>query len=308
MNAVATPTRPKAKKKATPSIARQQDNSKILAPTDHGVEPNFMQGKALAALMIREALSYDDGGLADLNASYRDAGELQSNFTEAFLQLLLKEPHLLPGFSAALSSMLAQGLENHPDIPESAATISYEACTKHRAIAEYEKWASHTEPALDEQIAYFGLQDLEGGDTRYMAEPVAEQSTSPVMAPSDSSIQLMDKAVQHAEPKIAQAVHLLGLCAENGDGSAVWGLLRLAETIKPQLDAGFRSYVLGTPVTNVLTDLSCSILELIALICAVNAELDDLTLHAVESILGMAKAIVDDASEKVMEAQREVAK
>ena len=308
MNAVATPTRPKAKKIATPAAAVQQNRVKVQAPTDFGSEQNFMQGKALAALMVREALSRDDGCHADLNASYRDPSELQDNFAHAFLQVLLTEPHLLPGFSAALSSMLAAGLENAPGLPESTATISYEACTKHRAIAEYEKWASHTEPALDEQIAYFGLQDLEGGDTRYMAEPVAEQSTSPVMVLSDSSIQLMDKAVQHAEPKIAQAVHLLGLCAENGDGSAVWGLLRLAETIKPQLDAGFRSYVLGTPVTNVLTDLSCSILELIALICAVNAELDDLTLHAVESILGMAKAIVDDASEKVMEAQREVAK
>ena len=63
MNAVATPTRPKAKKKATPSIARQQDNSKILAPTDHGVEPNFMQGKAIPGIgevpvQIFQALPY----------------------------------------------------------------------------------------------------------------------------------------------------------------------------------------------------------------------------------------------------------
>ena len=279
MNAVATPTRTRAKKVATPAAAVQQDRVKVHAPTDFGSEQNFMQGKALAALMIREAFSRDDGCIADLNASYREPGDLQDNFTHAFLQVVLQEPHLLPGFSAALSSMLAQGLENDPGIPESAATISYEACTTHRTTAEYEKWKSHTEPTLSEQIAYFGLQDLEG-------EVLALQ-TSVVDTANVADVQ--ETFAELAMYRTTEAIAVLSAVAQANGGHALFGLITILNKAHDVLARN-----LTAPDREGCLEASLYLAQCIALLQPYVDQGEDMLLDAALTILLRAEETLDN--------------
>lgn len=148
--------------KASAAVIALADDAKAMEawilPGNHG-EAAFMEGKAVAALMVREATRRKPNEAADLNASYRDDDQPQDNFTAPFLQLLLKEQHLLPGFTAALSSMLAEA-DFSGSIADGAAEISYSACTTFRTASEYEDFNAYTAPSLDEQMAYYALEDL----------------------------------------------------------------------------------------------------------------------------------------------------
>ena len=291
MNAVATPTRTRAKKVATPAAAVQQDRVKVQAPTDFGIEPNFMQGKALAALMIREALSRDDGCRADLNASYREPGELQDNFAHAFLQVLLKEPHLLSGFSAALSSMLAEGLENMPGIPESAATISYEACTSYRGAAEYEKWDAFTEPTLSEQIAYFGLQDLESEAPAPQTGTVGIVHAAGMQTAPEESAQTprQETFAETAWYRAGEAEAVLLAIAENDGGdAALWGVITVVgeatKALAQNVDVPTRSKCLES---SLLLDQAIALIEFVADRDA------DLAVDAGMTLLVLARSVLD---------------
>ncbi|MGE8319070.1 MAG: hypothetical protein ACN6O3_10015 [Comamonas sp.] len=153
MSAITTPARPKAMKPAAQAAAKPATNTP-------SAEAAFMKGKALAALMIREGSHRTGAGAANINASYRDPGTEQDNFTAPFLHHLKHDPHLLPGFSAALSSMLAEGMDTSGQVIESAAEINYSACTICRNEKDYEAFDSYSEPPLDEQLAAFALKEL----------------------------------------------------------------------------------------------------------------------------------------------------
>ncbi|MGB3069784.1 MAG: hypothetical protein WBC18_14615 [Ottowia sp.] len=189
---------------AKPPKARAQSKAKAPSTVDAvpSAEWSFMEGKALAALMVRESGFRRGGDRADLNASYREPGEAQDNFTRPFLELVMKEPQLLAGFSAALSSMFAEGfdpgLANLAHQADCTAKINYSACTTYRNEEEYEDFNSHSEPPLDEQLAKFALQDL--------ATPSAGESAVAAPAPAPAT-----KSLITAETPITEA----GVAAEN---------------------------------------------------------------------------------------------
>ncbi|MFT3815469.1 MAG: hypothetical protein QM740_19175 [Acidovorax sp.] len=286
MNAVVTPTRPNAQAKPAKKPAQQKQQ-----PQRTDDEAAFMEGKALAALMAQEGKLREPCAGADLNASYREQGQGQDNFTLPFLQLLQREPHLLPGFSAAMSSMLAQA-DFSGGIVESTADISYSACTVCRALAEYEEFNAYTELPLDQQIAYFGLEDFitvpptgESRETRPATEKAADLPHA----------KWAIDTLATAETKIDQAEEVLYSHAQYANSSAMWGLLRLVRTLKSDLAACNQAPDIGDPLTGPLQDLQGDIDSVLGVIAIVNEELDDIILHAVMSLLKLAENILEKA-------------
>ncbi len=123
--------------------------------------------------------------------------------------------------------------------------------------------------------------------------------------PAQSSFhQLSVETIGRAEAKVSQAVHLLELFAEDAGSSVAWGLARLIATLPTEIKALLGRSDMGTPSTGALTDLSCGLLEVVEVIRAINEDTDDLTLHAVVSLLDLAKVIVDDVCEEGVQQRR----
>lgn len=83
----------------------------------------FMAGKALCADLVVAADAHGGSDEAGLEASYRGKGVPQSVFTMEFLQKIVEQPELLPGFAAALASKLA-----YDESADELRAPSYEEC------------------------------------------------------------------------------------------------------------------------------------------------------------------------------------
>lgn len=295
MNAVLEKPRaanaPKAKAPAKSSPAAEEAN----APSE---EWSFMEGKALAALMIREINSRPSDD-ADLNASYRDAGQPQNNFTAPFIELLIKEPRLASGFSAALSSMLAEAMDRDGLVPGAAAKISYAGCTIHIPDEHYENSNVYTEPPLDEQLAKYALEDYVSQAAKE-APKYADEVVDSVTTSSPEFHKLSKDAIEHAGMKVQQAVHLLEIVEDDFCTAVVYGLTRIAKTLPQEVTELMGRSDMGDYLTGALSDLSNSLLEVTEILITVNNGIDDIALHAVVSLLQFAKAIVDDATDEGM--------
>lgn len=81
---------------------------KATAAQPMSAEAAFMAGKALAADMIGKALDLDGTDGAELQASFRGRGVAQDVFTTPFIEAVIADRALLPGFCAALASALLQ--------------------------------------------------------------------------------------------------------------------------------------------------------------------------------------------------------
>lgn len=296
MNAVLEKPRaskaPKAKAPAKSSPAAEEAN----APSE---EWSFMEGKALAALMVRETGRRPAAKDADLDASYRDPGQKQDNFTAPFLDLLLKEPRLVGGFSAALSSMLAEGMITEGCMPESTAKISYKGCTTHTPAEQYESTNVYTEAPLDEQLAKFALEDY-GSHAVEEVPKQAGQVVDSVTTSSPEFHKISRDAIEHAGMKVQQAVHLLEIVEDDFCTAVVYGLTRIAKTLPQEVTELMGRSDMGDYLTGALSDLSNSLLEVTEVLITVNNGIEDTALHAVVSLLQFAKAIVDDATDEGM--------
>ncbi len=127
---------------------------------------SFMKGKSLAAAMGLES-SCKPGLPSDLDsqlcADYRSDfgspnGDVvpQHNFTRKYLEILLSDPLLLDGFSAALTQLFEEGFDSTGGIPECVAAASYEAC--HSLLGQ--DGNRYTEPDIHTQLERFGLSGL----------------------------------------------------------------------------------------------------------------------------------------------------
>lgn len=199
------------------------------AATDARIAESFMRGKALAALMIRESMSRDPGKDADLCASYRDPGTVQDNYTRPMLQQLVAIPSMLDGFSAALSSMLVEGMERL-NFAESAATISYDACTVHHPYDEANLHACYTAPALDEQIKAYGFDALAAGPTPSMID-VTGGTVLPSVATREAT------EAPDAWAPCAYALLVTLAMAERENDPLTWAFHRVVEAAKEAIEA-----------------------------------------------------------------------
>ena len=119
---------------------------------------HFMKGKALAAAMALDVGTRGADCRRDLVADYRCSGDVspQENFTRKYLEVLLADPDLLDGFSAALTQLLEEGFDCTGVIPHCVAAASYDAC--HSYIGD--DGNRYTAPRLQAQLREFSLSNL----------------------------------------------------------------------------------------------------------------------------------------------------
>lgn len=184
---------------------------------------NFMRGKCLAAYLVKTAEPHTDGDDASLNASYRDDGVPQVNFARPMLERLLAEPDLMDGFSAALSSMLAE-LGKPSGTGEGTAVLSYEGCTIHHGD-DYDKFDPRTAPPLDEQVAAYGF-DAAPRPVEIVAQSNIGIPISTQMEPTPSV------GMESAARLCGQAANVLGMLAANyARSNSLWGLSFFADMV-----------------------------------------------------------------------------
>jgi len=99
---------------------RQMDEAALIAA--------FMAGKALCCDMLEAAhgIAGAASGETYIEAFFRDDGVPQNVFVRPILERLLREPHLLEGFAAALSSALAGGCNGTLEDGEAMRACSWE--------------------------------------------------------------------------------------------------------------------------------------------------------------------------------------
>jgi hypothetical protein len=123
------------------------------------VAQDFIEGKALAALLAVRSASYHDGDLSALPAGYRSEDEYveQDNYSRDIIARVMKDPRLLDGFSAGLTQYLSDNTESANAIPLAnwMASLSYEACrTK---FGDMDERDAYTAPPLSQQLEAMGI-------------------------------------------------------------------------------------------------------------------------------------------------------
>jgi len=230
---VASLARRKAIEEAGREIVILTDDPKAMrfsTRSPDGIQCDFLKGKALAALMVREASAEEPSARADLHASYREPGQAQHNIVKAMIEQLLANPRLLDGFSAALASMLAEGMDGYSDISESAATLTYRACTVYEELTDGSM--AYSGPSLDQQIAEFGLVDLVPNglhDTTVAAVPVKAQKAFNAVTTKKYSLpaaqhQSIYVRLDNAEAILNMLVHVFGGDADTDEPAKTPGL------------------------------------------------------------------------------------
>lgn len=312
MNAVATPTVSKKARARSPvptsterpfrgTIKRECAESDTALPSNEvKAERAFMEGKAMAALMVREGTERRAMCRSNVNASYRDPGEPQDNFTLPFLRLLQREPHLLPGFTAGLSSLLVEA-DTSGDIVEATAQASYSACTEHRDAETYETFNAYSAPSLDEQIATFALEDLSTAplpSNDISAAPVAKTPS----ADASATVRPTDDVLLEVGGVHDSAKHVLGDWIDSGSrDSAAFGFMTLVDRIEELMDAADRD---ADHPADLFQSLSVAFLEAAYVGRAVISWAhEDLTLWAVVHLLDHCKHLVDVHVDALTEAR-----
>ena len=314
MSAVATPTVSKKARARSPvptsterpfrgTITQERPESDTALPSSEAkAESAFMEGKAMAALMVREGTERRAMCRSNLNASYRDPGEPQDNFTLPFLRLLQREPHLLPGFTAGLSSLLVEA-DTSGDIVEATAQASYSACTEHRDADTYETFDAYSAPSLDEQISTFALEDLSTAPL-----PSNDISSAPVPrvpgADAAPAVQSTDDVLTEVGGVHDSAKHVLGDWIDSGSrDSAAFGLMTLVDRIEEIIDAADRDADHSDHLTGLFSTLSVAYLEAAYVGRAViHWAHEDLSLWAVVHLLDHCKHLVDAHVDALTEA------
>ncbi|CAN7705669.1 hypothetical protein LJR066_005737 [Acidovorax sp. LjRoot66] len=289
MSAVATPSTSKKPRARSPVPKSTElpfrgtikldvpESDTALPSSEIKAERAFMEGKALAVLMVREgnlrAPGKDASMNACLNASYRDEGANQDNFVAPFLRLIQKEPHLVPGFTAALSSMLAEGMTTADRFVESNAEISYSACTVYRDPEAYEEFNAYTSPSLDEQIATYALEDLSSAplpSNGNSAAPVAigPGVLTPSQAISPSATEGDDTAADSAYYRCREAEAVVRAAARESEDlkcqDALWGVANLAEAAAALMELGTNPTPANFQQASNLLSQAATVVELVA--------------------------------------------
>lgn len=140
--------------------------------------------------------------------------------------------------------------------------------------------------------------------------PLAAEAPKPADVISESATtaspefcKLSKAAVEHAWMKVSQAIHLLELFADSYGQDEIFGLLRLAETLRPEITALIDCDQPDRPSFGDLNDLAVSLAQVTEVIGIVNDCKNDTGLHCVVSLLEMADSIVVKALERLSSAQ-----
>lgn len=216
------------------------------AAADHNAAAKvktFMEGKAFAALMLREAVARGANSTANVHASYRpNHAPQQDNFTRPFIERLAYEPDLLTGFTAALSSMLSEGLPRDTDIADETAKLSYDACTVCHKHSDAAPFNGYTAPALDDQIEDFGLGDFVTQQPTAPTEPtsaaaMAEEGPKLAACTLPAAVHnSLSHRLDCAEAVLQALVHVFGGDANTDEPSTVPGLHGTLQHAKLLLD------------------------------------------------------------------------
>lgn len=115
---------------------------------------NFMQGKALAALLILSTAGRKDGDSSALPSSYRDDHVYrdQDNYSRDIIEKIAANPEWIEGFSAALTHHLSVNTptEDAADNASWTAKLSYEACRT--LFGDHQDKDPYTAPPLPQQL------------------------------------------------------------------------------------------------------------------------------------------------------------
>ncbi|MGC3984793.1 MAG: hypothetical protein QM777_08745 [Pseudorhodoferax sp.] len=198
-------------------------------------ERDFMAGKRLAAEVVLHAAMSDPGGKASVHMSYRDRGVPQDNYTRPLLERIVAQPELLDGFSAGLSSALAEVVPEEDGEQEyrALAALSYDACTVYHEYDEESPYDGYTEPVT-------ALVDFEDQP----AQPAAPMSA--VM-----SVALLEDP-EAAYFLAGQAADILGLLADAiAEHDALRALRDLAESYACHIGQAVTELHYGSVITDV---------------------------------------------------------
>lgn len=192
MSAAAVKPRPCAK----PATANRATVPPAVSPT----EADFIRGRDIAVMMLREGYGFRDCNETAGKRCHRGGGP-QERFTKGYLRDLLKEPALLDGFAAVLSAAIGTD-----------------------SLHDFESYGAL--PMAEFQAGEVGADGT---------QPEEQQSLAGTIVASGKASFFASTTLQDACQQICQAVEFLDVLAQHVDSQACWAASRLLDAAAVQI-------------------------------------------------------------------------